>query len=256
MVGPSFWAKAKRSTPPKEAARSMVTGTTYRYVGGRAVPDSPPPESQVPVSRVTQAFAAGVNLGQPSRPNRWGYGSAGSGERVVLTPGAGPVPGSPGVGPTRRGSPELRVLSPQAVPAFVAPVQTPKPRREQCWHCKVVNPDHAGPDCPEHPDRVAARLLAAATGETGTNPNEGLGPEDWLYVVPGPGFGNHQKGETAVAPAGLYVGQKSLKRAFYPGVGFGNIPHGSVVKHLSFKRAIDHWAECHLQARQVTTVYR
>ena len=91
---------------------------------------------------------------------------------------------------------------------------------------------------------------------SGASSSDEFGPEDWLYVVPGPGFGNHAKGDRAVAPPGLYVGQKALKRSFFAGSSFGNIPFGSVVKHLVFRKAIEHWAECHLQARQVNTIYR
>ena len=230
----------------------MVTGATYRIAGGKAVPDSPPQESQVPISRVTQAFAAGVNLGQPSsRVNRWGYGGSGSGERVILSPTPGPALSSPAGIPVLRGTPEVYLTSPKPVPAFVAAAPT-GPRREPCWHCKAPEPDHAGPDCPEHPSRRPPRAAVNPESSTGAESN----PEDWLYVVPGPGFGNHAKSDPAVAPPGIYVGQKALKRAFFPGFGFGSIPHGAVVKHLVFRRAVDHWAECHLQARQVNTIYR
>ena len=38
--------------------------------------------------------------------------------------------------------------------------------RAPCWHCKQPNPDHRGPDCPQHPSRRSGSTAAASSSPT------------------------------------------------------------------------------------------
>ena len=49
-------------------------------------------------------------------------------------------------------------------------------------------------------------------------------------MVLGRGYGNHKEGPEVARP-GIYLGREMLARHFFPGVEFGKIPLGSVVKH-------------------------